>query len=71
VNKLGLAANVQIETANKPSRAVKVRSRAANNPNLGGQAADNEVAVVAEDVVINGTIKVKAIVAGAIVAVVS
>ena len=74
-NKAGHAANAQIEIASKPSRVGKLRNKAANNPNLGGKAADNEVDVVAEDAVvevaINGTIKVKAIVAVDVVAVVS
>jgi len=70
-NKPGRAANAQIETASKPSRAVKAWSKAANNPNLGEKVADNEVAEVAEEVAANGTIKVKAIVGGAAVAVVS
>jgi hypothetical protein len=70
-NKPGRAANAQIETASKPSRAVKARSKAANNPNLGEKVADNEVDEVAEEVAANGMIKVKAIVGGAAVAVVS
>jgi hypothetical protein len=67
----GRVANAQIETASKPSRAVKARSKAANNPNPGGKAADNEVDEVAEEIAINGTIKVKTIVDGAAIAVVS
>jgi hypothetical protein len=70
-NKPSLAANAQIETGSSPSRAVKARSKAANNPSLGGQAADNEVDEVAEDVAINGTTRVKAIVGAAAVAVMS
>jgi hypothetical protein len=70
-SKPGRAANAPIKSASKSKAAVKARSEDAINPDHAGKAADNEAGEVAEDVAINGTLQVKAIVAVAVFAMAS